>query len=54
MAALTIVGVALACQKSLLFGDRLDGDAGGTEEGVALKEALVADAAFRNNRSFNK
>src|SRR6266850_1600434 len=54
MAAFTVIGVALACQESLVFGDGLDGDAGGAEKGVALADALVADPAFRKNRSLNK
>ncbi len=54
MAAFAIIGIALACEESLLFGDRLDGNAGGSEKRVALAEALVAYPAFRNNGSLNK
>src|SRR5712664_2252787 len=54
MAASAVIGVALACQESLVFGDGLDGDAGGPEKGVALTDTLVADPAFRKNRSLNK
>src|SRR5260370_31695851 len=54
LAASAVVGVGLACQESLLFGDGLDGNAGGAEKGVALAEALVAKASFRHNRGLNE
>src|SRR5712664_2612876 len=54
MAAFPVVGVGLASQEGLLFGNRFDGNAGGAEKGVALAEALIAKATFRHNRGLNE
>src|SRR5437870_13792422 len=54
MAAFAIFGIALACQESLFFRDGLDRNAGSAEKRIELKEALVTDATFGNNRGFYK
>src|SRR2546421_2850865 len=54
MAAFAVIRISLAGQEGLLFRDRLNGNAGSAEKRIALKEALVTDAIFRDNRGFDK
>src|SRR5205807_384627 len=54
MAAFAVIRISLAGQESLLFRDRLNGNAGSAEKRIALKEALVTDATFRDNRGLDK
>src|SRR5205807_9072695 len=54
MAAFAVIRISLAGQEGLLFRDRLNGNAGSAEKRIALKEALVTDATFGNNRGFYK
>ncbi len=54
MSSFAEVGIGLACNMGLFFGDGFDGDAGAAHQGVELAAAGVFGLSFNDDRGFNE